>query len=263
MKEQAAVARIDMTDSAGGGGPDAFSARIGRFRADDPLPLYLQLQGLIRDAIMKGVAAKGSGIPAERDLAVEYNISRITVRKAIEGLVEEGLLIRRRGAGTFVAGRVDKVFSKLSSFSEDMEARGRIASSRWISRSVGIVTPDEAMGLALSPGTQVMRFNRVRLADDEPMALEFTTIAPECLDSVDDVDTSLYAALERTGHRPVRALQRLRAVPVGAQHARILEIDTGDPVLLIERCGFLPDGRVVEFTRSYYRGDAYDFVAEL
>jgi GntR family transcriptional regulator len=240
-----------------------FGDRIGRFRADDTLPLYLQLQALIRDAIQTGIAPKGSGIPAERDLAIEYAISRITVRKAIEGLVEEGLLIRRRGAGTFVAGRVDKVFSKLSSFTEDMAARGRIASSRWVSRATGPVTPDEAMALGLSPGTPVMRFTRIRLADDEPMALEFSTVVNDCLGTPDDVSDSLYAALERTGNRPVRALQRLRAVPIRQQHARMLEIDTGDPVLMIERRGFLPDGRVVEFTRSYYRGDSYDFVAEL
>ena len=95
------------------------------------------------------------------------------------------------------------------------------------------------------------------------MALEFSTIAGDCLASPDDVGNSLYEALERTGHRPVRALQRLRAVPFGTQHAKMLGVDTGQPGLLIERRGFLADGRVVEYTRSYYRGDAYDFVAEL
>lgn len=245
------------------GATASFSSRVGQMRVHDPLPLYLQLQALIRDAIKDGVAPRGSGIPAERDLAVEYDVSRITVRKAIEGLVEEGLLTRRRGAGTFVAGRVDKSFSKLSSFSEDMVARGRVPSSRWISRSVGAVTPEEAMGLGLSPGSPVLRFHRIRLADDEPMALEFSTLAAGALASIDDVGDSLYTALERSDHRPVRALQRLRAVPLGSQHARMLGVDTGHPVLLIERRGFLPDGQVVEFTRSYYRGDAYDFVAEL
>ena len=245
------------------GATASFSSRVGQMRVHDPLPLYLQLQALIRDAIKDGVAPRGSGIPAERDLAVEYDVSRITVRKAIEGLVEEGLLTRRRGAGTFVAGRVDKSFSKLSSFSEDMVARGRVPSSRWISRSVGAVTPEEAMGLGLSPGSPVLRFHRIRLAEDEPMALEFSTLAAGALASIDDVGDSLYTALERSDHRPVRALQRLRAVPLGSQHARMLGVDTGHPVLLIERRGFLPDGQVVEFTRSYYRGDAYDFVAEL
>jgi GntR family transcriptional regulator len=241
----------------------AFSDSIGRFRDGNPSPLYLQLQQLIRDAIGDDVLAQGDAIPAERDLATEYDVSRITVRKAIGGLVEDGLLTRRRGAGTFVAGRVEKSFSKLSSFSEDMAARGRRASSRWVSRATGEVNPEEAMALGLSPGARVFRFQRIRLADDKPMALEFATIAGYCLPSADVVEESLYAALEKAGSRPARALQRLRAMPFGHEHARMLGVDAGHAGLLIERRGFLRDGRAVEFTRSYYRGDAYDFVAEL
>ncbi|WP_260923270.1 GntR family transcriptional regulator [Novosphingobium sp. 9] len=241
----------------------AFSDRIGSLRADNAAPLYLQLQQLIRDAIAGAVLQQGEAIPPERDLAAEYEVSRITVRKAIGGLVEEGMLTRRRGAGTFVASRVEKSFSKLTSFSEDMAARGRLASSSWVSRSSGPVGPDEAMALGLAPGSTVLRFTRIRYADDVPLALEYSTLASFCLPSVDAVDDSLYAALDKAGHRPVRALQRLRAVPFGGEQARRLGVDTGHAGLLIERHGFLRDGRAVEFTRSYYRGDSYDFVAEL
>jgi len=241
----------------------AFSDQMGRLREDNPSPLYLQLEQLIRDAIGADILVAGNAIPPERDLATEYNVSRITVRKAIGRLVEEGLLTRRRGAGTFVAGRVEKSFSKLSSFTEDMAARGRRASSSWISRAPGQVNPEEAMMLGLSPGAPVLRFARIRYADDEPMALEFSTIAGYCLASVDAVEDSLYGALEKVGNRPVRALQRLRAVPFGGEHARMLGVDPGHAGLLIERRAFLRDGRPAEFTRSYYRGDAYHFVAEL
>ncbi len=241
----------------------AFTHQIGAFRAGNPAPLYLQLQLLIRDAIAHNVLVEGDAIPAERDLATEYNISRITVRKAIGGLVEGGFLTRRRGAGTFVTGRVEKNFAKLSSFSEDMAARGKTASSNWISRAAGTVDPEEAMSLGLSPGAPVYRFHRIRLADDQPMALEFSTIAGYCLPALEAVEESLYAALEKAGCRPARALQRLRAIPFGAEHARMLGVNAGHPGLLIERRGFLRDGRAAEFTRSYYRGDAYDFVAEL
>jgi len=241
----------------------AFSDQVGRLRADNSAPLYVQLQQLIRDAINEHVLDQGEAIPPERDLAVEYDVSRITVRKAISGLVEEGLLARRRGAGTFVVGRVEKSFSKLSSFTEDMAARGRVPSSSWISRAAGQVTPEEAMALGLSPGAPVLRFARIRYADEVPMALEFSTIAGYCLASVEAVGDSLYAALEKAGTRPVRALQRLRAVPFGGEHAKMLGVDPGHAGLLIERRAFLRDGRPAEVTRSYYRGDAYDFVAEL
>nr|WP_236849518.1 GntR family transcriptional regulator [Caulobacter henricii] len=242
-----------------------FSERIGRLDAGgaEHAPLYKQLQRALRDAIHKKILAPDDALPAERDMAEEFSISRITVRKALDGLVSEGLLTRRQGAGTFVAARVEKSFSKLSSFTEDMISRGRVPRSEWISKSEGSVTPEESLTLGLSPGTPVYRFNRIRYADGAPMAVEYTTVAAFALPSTETVGTSLYEALENTGHRPVRALQRLRAVLFNAEHADLLGVPVKDAGLLIERRGFLKDGRAVEVTQSYYRGDAYDFVAEL
>ncbi|TFI58970.1 GntR family transcriptional regulator [Sphingomonas parva] len=240
------------------------SEACGSLRKHDPQPLYLQLQKLVRDAIKTDLVGEGEAIPTERDLAEEFDVSRITVRKAIDGLVDEGLLSRRRGAGTFVIGRrVVKSFSKLSSFSEDMRSRGRNPHSVWVGRSAGAVTPEEALSLGLSPGTMVYRFSRIRYADGESMALEQSTIPAYCLESPDAVQDSLYEALERTGHRPVRALQRLRAVAFTAEQAEALGVATGASGLFIERIGFLADGRAAEFTQSHYRGDSYDVVAEL
>ena len=241
-----------------------FAERIGRLDArDNHAPLYKQLQRALREAIQTKVLAPDDALPAERDLADEFSISRITVRKALDGLVSEGLLTRRQGAGTFVAARVEKSFSKLSSFTEDMISRGRVPRSEWISRAEGQVTPEESLTLGLSPGTPVYRFARIRYADGAPMAVEYTTVAAFALPSTEVVGVSLYEALETTGHRPVRALQRLRAVLFQAEQADLLGVPVKDAGLLIERRGFLRDGRAVEVTQSYYRGDAYDFVAEL
>ena len=226
-------------------------------------PLYHRLQAGLRRAIDSKALRARDALPPERELADALGMSRITVRKAIDGLVAEGLLIRRQGAGTFVAGRVEKQFSLLTSFSEDMAARGRSASSRWISKSTGAVTPNEALTLGLSPGTPVHRFARIREADSMPMAIEHSTIAAFALAGPDAVTTSLYTALEATGHRPTRALQRLRAVLFNAEQAEMLGIEPGSPGLFIERRGFLADGSAIEMTQSWYRGDTYDFVAEL
>jgi GntR family transcriptional regulator len=226
-------------------------------------PLYQQLQRAIREAIEKRVLAPDDALPAERQIASELSVSRITVRKAIEGLVEEGLLVRRQGSGNFVAARIEKNFAKLSSFSEDMRSRGRTPHSEWLKRSEGEVTPEEALTLRLSPGAPVYRFHRLRFADDAPMCLEYATVAGECLPSLAAVDTSLYEALEHAGNRPVRALQRLRALLLNAEQAKLLHAHEGDAGLLVERVGFLRDGRAVEFCQSYFRGDTYDFVAEL
>jgi GntR family transcriptional regulator len=226
-------------------------------------PLYQQLQRAIREAIEKRVLAPDDALPAERQIASDLSVSRITVRKAIEGLVEEGLLVRRQGSGNFVASRIEKNFAKLTSFSEDMRSRGRTPHSEWLKRAEGAVTPEEALTLRLSPGAPVYRFHRLRFADDAPMCLEYATVAGECLPSLEAVDTSLYEALERAGNRPVRALQRLRALLLNAEQAKLLHAREGDAGLLVERVGFLRDGRAVEFCQSYFRGDTYDFVAEL
>jgi len=240
-----------------------FSEVIGFEGHKDSAPLYLQLQKALRNAITSKVLMADDAIPPERDLAEDFDVSRITVRKALDGLVAEGLLLRRRGAGTFVASRVEKSFSKLSSFSEDMISRGRKPHSEWVSRTSGAVTPEESLSLGLSPGAMVYRFQRVRYADGQTMALEQSAIPAYCLPSADAVGASLYQALEKTGHRPVRALQRLRAVNFTPEQAERLMVQPGDAGLFIERRGFLSDGRTAEFTQSWYRGDAYDVVAEL
>jgi GntR family transcriptional regulator len=238
-----------------------FVERVGELKAGDSAPLYLQLQRVLREAIERQVLQPNEALPPERDLAEAYNVSRVTVRKALDGLVDSRLLTRRQGAGTFVAARVEKNFASISSFTEDMESRGRRPSSEWLSRSEGVVSPEEAMALGLSPGTAVYRFSRIRYADDVSMALEYTTLPAASLPSLEAVEHSLYAALGTM--RPVRVLQRLRAVLFTVEQAALLKIEPGSAGLLIERRGFTADGRTVEFTQSFYRGDSYDFVAEL
>ena len=201
------------------------NARLGELLPRDRKPLYAQFAHLLRRAITEGRLEAGAALPPERDLAAEYGVSRITIRKAIAELAEDGLLTRKQGAGTTVTRRIEQNFSRISSFSEEMTARGQLPSSAWILRAAGAVTPVEAMQLNLSPGAPVMRFHRVRIADDAPMAVEFSTVPSYCLGGIDDVSESLYAALALTGHRPVRALQRLRAVPAPcrSRHARAVD----------------------------------------
>lgn len=237
--------------------------KIGTLGENGRAPLYQQMQEALRRGIEGGVLRPQEALPPERDIATEFGISRITVRKAIDGLVADGMLTRRQGAGTFVGGRVEKQFSKLTSFSEDMATRGRTARSEWITQTQGAVNSDESLTLGLSPGSRVFRFHRIRYADEQPMALEHSTVPGFGLPDLAAVGVSLYEALEAVGHRPVRALQRLRAVLFDVGQAKLLGIEAGAPGLFIERRSFLEDGRAIEATRSWYRGDAYDFVAEL
>jgi GntR family transcriptional regulator len=226
-------------------------------------PLYMQFQDAIRSAIENGTFAARYTLPPEREISMNFGISRITVRKAISNLVDEGFLVRQQGSGTFVTGRIEKQFGLLSSFSEDMAAKGRKVTSKWLAREKVTISAEEALAFGSRLGISVYRFRRVRCADAEPMALEMTAIAEFALPNESAVVTSLYDALTKTGQRPVRALQRLHAVLFDQQQAELLEIEAGSPALYIERRGYNSTGQLVEFTKSWYRGDAYDFVSEI
>ena len=224
---------------------------------------YLRLRAQLLHAIDTGALAPGQALQGERELARLHGVSRVTVRKAIAGLVSDGRLVQRHGAGTFVSERIIKSFSHLTSFSDDLRARGLAPSTQLLAEERGEVTPEEAMALNLAPGARVLRLRRLRYGGDEALAIERSVVPEFALPEGTPVAMSLYETLDRRGMRPRRALQRLRAVAFDADSSRLLGVAVGSAGLLIERRGFLDDGRVVEFTQSLYRGDAYDFVAEL
>ncbi|MFN3723751.1 MAG: GntR family transcriptional regulator [Paracoccaceae bacterium] len=229
-------------------------------------PLYLQLQKRLAEAIGSGRLKAGDSLPAERDMANMTGLSRVTVRKAVQSLVANGQLVQRRGSGTFVAPKVERLeqaLSLLTSFTEDMERRGKSVESVWLSRQITTPSPEEVMALGLGIGDRVARLERVRRSDDVPLAIERASLSASTLPDPAQVETSLYATLELRGLRPVRAVQRISAANLGARDAELLGVPLGAAGLRIERIGYLPSGRVVEFTRSLYRGDAYDFAVEL
>ncbi len=237
-----------------------------RFEPGSRAPLYARVKKLVRDAVDSGDLQVGDAIPSERDVAVMLDVSRVTVRAAFTELVAEGILLQRRGSGTYVNGaalRIEQPLSRLTSFTQDMELRGLKTDADWLDRSVRLPTPEEALKLSISPSEYVSRFHRLRRANGEPMAIELAVIPYKFIRNPEAVTGSLYNALDALGVRPVRALQRLQATALSVHDARLLGMSSGSPALFIERISYLPDGRIVEFTRCHYRGDGYDFVAEL
>lgn len=229
-------------------------------------PLYLQLKRFIEDAIHSGRVSPGDALPSERDIAARLDVSRVTVRKAVQQLVLEGVLVQRHGSGTYVAPqphRVEQSLSQLTSFTEDMARRGMAVRSSWLDRGIYSPSPEETVVLGLSATEKVARIARLRLSGDMPLAIERASLSEQLLPDPEAIGTSLYEHLDKHGGRPVRAIQRIRAVSLGEADARLLEVAPGAASLHIERTSYLASGRVVEFTRSVYRGDTYDFVAEL
>ncbi|MBZ2206323.1 GntR family transcriptional regulator [Massilia soli] len=241
------------------------SNSITDFRVDlnDNSPLYMQVARKLIQDVREGRYRVDQALPSERLLSDQLDISRVTARKAIDQLVEQGLVVRRRGSGNYVAPRIEQPLSNLSSFSEQLELRGYRAGSRWLKRAIAIAAADEQLSLGLPSNTRVARLERLRLADDIVMAYEVSVIPATVLPRPESVGDSLYAHLDKTGHMPVRALQHIRAMNAPATLAEQLGIPEGKAVLFITRVGYLDSGQAVELTHSYCRSDHYDFVAEM
>ncbi|RYH08663.1 GntR family transcriptional regulator [Tropicimonas sp. IMCC6043] len=229
-------------------------------------PRYARLRRRIEDGIAQRIFTPDAPLPPEREIAAQTGLSRVTVRKAIQELVARGIIVQRQGSGSFVKAqghRVEQSLSRLTSFTEDMVRRGMETNATWLERGIFLPSPEEVVALALSSGDYVARLSRLRSAGDRPMAIERAALPVEMLPDPLKVETSLYRELERLGSHPVRALQKISAINLGEEEARLLDLKPRDAGLRIERRSYLADGRIVEFTRSTYRGDAYDFVAEL
>lgn len=232
----------------------------------DAGPRYVQLRQRLSEGVSKGILTPGSPLPPEREIALITDFSRVTVRKAIQSLAEEGTIVQKQGSGSFISSKPEQIeqkLSRLTSFSEDMTKRGKLSSSRWLERGLFMPSPEEITSLALSADDSVARLVRLRLADAEPIAIERASLPTDILPNPLVVETSLYEVLERDGHRPIRATQKISAVNLTAVDAALLAVSPGDAGLKIERTSYLATGRVGEFTQSLYRGDAYNFVAEL
>jgi GntR family transcriptional regulator len=232
-------------------------------RSEEGTPLYLQLARSLREHISSGGIDPGSALPSERDLSEMAGLSRVTVRKGIEQLIDEGVLVRKQGSGTFVARRIEAPGARLSSFSDDTRSRGEDPGVVWIYKSYAQPTEEEAAALEVSPTARVARLGRVRLAGGEPLAIEHAVIPATFMPDLDSLGDSLYQALESHGFRPTSGTQRVRASLATPTEAGILSVEQNSEVLRIDRRTRIPDGRIVEFTRSVYRGDRYEFVTEL
>jgi GntR family transcriptional regulator len=250
-----------MPDSAD---PSFFAAH--RWYRDGRGPRYLQLYRHLASAIAEGALEADSQIPPERDLAELADVSRVTVRKAVSQLVADGLIEQRRGAGSFVRPRGPKLehrLSRLTSFTDYMMARGKSSSSQILNRGLFAPTPDESIALGIASSGLVARVERLRFADGVPVAIERSSLPEDILPRPEKVETSLYTVLRDAGGAPTRAIQRMSAINLMQHEAQLLGLPVGAAALCVDRTGYLPSGRPIEFTRGLYRSDIYDFVAEL
>jgi GntR family transcriptional regulator len=226
-----------------------------------PVPKYYQLKEIIRDMVEKDELEEGQLVPSERELCERYNISRMTARQAVMELVNEGILYREQGRGTFVAGKkFQQEGARLNSFTQDMGDRGMSVSSTVLGVEVEEAGPVVARMLRIDPGDKIVRVRRVRNADGKPMALETSHLLHDVASRILEVDLSsrsLYEELRKGGVRIARAEQSYEAVLANDAETEHLDVPVGSPALLIERLTFDADDRPFEYVKSTYRADRY------
>ncbi|MCH3922077.1 GntR family transcriptional regulator [Limosilactobacillus sp.] len=229
-------------------------------------PVYIKIHNQLRENIESGRWTVGQKIPAERELAASFDVSRMTLRQAIQALVDEGILERRVGSGTFVANRkVQEKMSGVTSFTEMMQAAGKRPSSRTISYHLTIPSQTEIEKLKLPAGAQVLRMERVRYGDDVPICFEIATIPAQLIEnfSKEEVTSSFYRTLEKKANLyPGHAVQMISATKATERIATYLQIKRGDALLRMSQLSYLQDGRPFEYVHTQYVGSRFEFVLE-
>ena len=236
---------------------------------DNNIPYYLQLIDLLKGKIGRGEWKSGDQIPSEPELCSVYGVSRTVVRQALGEIELEGLIVRRKGKGTFVAEPKinESLVQKLTGFYQDMVDRGLKPVTKVLMHEVQPALPSVAEYLDLPPGTPVFCIERLRFVENEPILL-VTTYIPYALcprlAEYDLSNQSLYAVLEKEFGLVISHGRRtVEAVPATEREARLLMVEECDPLMLLDSVTYLEDGTPLEYYHAVHRGDRSRFEVEL
>lgn len=226
------------------------------------VPLYIQVYEYWKTRIIENQLEPGDRLPTEVEMAELHGVSRITVRQAVQLLVNEGRVVSHQGKGSFVrAAKHQWDLSRLYSFSEDMDMRGFTPGSRVLKKEI-IKGAVERLGLE-DESTLSIRLERLRLANNEPMAIELMIIPYEPFANIYDEivdDVSVYRLMEdKVGIRPAYGTQFIEAALPDKREQELLKLGAGEAVLRLERLSYSSQGVLIEHTISIYRGDQYRF----
>ena len=236
--------------------PQPLPVTIDRF---SPVPLYHQLAEQLTAAITAGRLKPGDPFENELALTDRLSLSRPTVRRAMQEMVSQGLLVRKRGIGTTVANQIVHRRAELTSLYDDLAGEGRRPSTQVLSLQAGVTDECAAVALGLGASTPLVAIVRLRYAGDAPLALlhnwlpsAFSDLTPEQLQT-----DGLYSVLRRRGVRPALARQSFGARLATAKERRLLQLRGPSPLLTMTRCAFDAEGAPVEYGAHCYRSDQY------
>lgn len=226
-------------------------------------PIYIRIHNQIKKNIENQVYKVGQRIPAERQLALQFHVSRMTLRQAIKTLEDEGILERRLGSGTYVASqKVQEKMSGVMSFTEIMEANDQIPSSKLISYRITQPSLSERERLNLNEGDKILRMERIRFGDSIPICYEVVTIPATLIEkfSKKDISTSLYKTLEeKGGYKLGKVTEYIGASVANENDAKLLEIHKGEAMVTRRQVTQLDNGKPFEYTRAFYVADRFEF----
>jgi GntR family transcriptional regulator len=228
-----------------------------------PIPLYHQVYLDLRQMIQRGVIEPGGMLPPEMEICQAYSVGRQTVRQAIARLVDEDLVERFAGRGTFVREQPSHIqFFLDRSFSQQMREMGRVPRSRLLSQQIGIVDLD-VPALQAYRSKPCLTLERLRLGDSEPICHQITTILSERCTGIEGQDFAKQSLYETLATRYQLMINRIdhvvRAVAADEYRAELLEVEEGTPLLFVGTTTYLDDGELIEYSASYYRADRYEY----
>lgn len=228
---------------------------------DSASPLYRQLMQRLRGDIASGVYPAHSRIPSEAELCAAYQVSRVTVRKALAELTREGLLRRMQGKGTFVcAPRIRQSLRDVNSFHEACRVMGRTPGTRVISAQAVQAAADTCADLHLPENAQVVEIVRLRTADDLPVMLETNRFPMKCEWLLAErLEGSLYELLEQHGMEPTRGLHEISLCYANPAQARLLGVNAGDALLMLDQVICDQHGAPLHTSHQVIRGDRFTF----
>ncbi len=233
------------------------------------IPYYVQLYNIIKSLLESGYWKLGDKMPGEPELCIHYGVSRTVVRQALRELELEGLIIRRKGKGTFISRPkiAESLVEKLTGFYQDMVEKGYTPKTDVLIHETVPVDEKIAGFLNIDPGDLVIMIKRVRFVNDEPIQVT-TSYLPQALcpqlASVDLTNSSLYDFLEnKCGLFITEGRRFIEAIPAGKEEASLLHIDVGSPLIMLESVSFLENGKPVEYYRAMHRGDRSRFEVKL
>jgi GntR family transcriptional regulator len=228
------------------------------------MPLYYQLQEHISALIDEGRLHPGDPLPTESELCSQFDISRATVREALRGLVQQGLIEKRQGVGSFVATKkINELLPGLTSFSAEMRARGFTVRSQVLAKEL-IVPPGRVLkALNLPSNSMVLQVVRLRFVDEKPFLISASHLTPEV--SIDeDFSGSLYALFEsKYGYRIATGQATIEAGLADERESQLLEIQPCDAVLRITWLAVTDTGLPIEYAETTYNGTRYRYIVQL